>query len=652
MAKVFISYRREISAQVDALVADIDKLGHDVWIDRHHEGNQQWWNTILANIAERDAFIPVYDINYDDSYPCCRELDYAVALQRQIIPVVFDKELPENFAPRHSRAFNYVQYSDDKLSIINLQNRLSKVVEIPNDTGVLHLQPGFPTHELNDVFEQHIITRPAQSENQQILSLDRIDGLIGNDVPTSEIIFLLEEHKRRGPQGGYGQVRPNDIYSRIKERLNRSPDANNGQITPSVASAPKSDSANAASTEPEAFRSQTIPAKTANQNSQTQIEPDKANSGKMNFLPLLSGFAIGALVGGVVSPNLFYDTAALKDQNDKLSKEIPTLMASNEDELKQLQNTHKAEIDAVEKQLEEQKNLTLNANGAVSDAKALVRDKESEIAKLEKQLAALEAQGQGTGDINLKNAYSDLLPGLQMIRIPEGTFLMGSPEKEVGRSQSEGPQHEVAIQAFELSDAEVTFEQYDIFASETKRKLPDDHGWGRGDRPVINVSWNDAIAYITWLNEKTGDNFRLPSEAEWEYAARAGTTTPYYSGDCISTKQANYDGKFDYNNCGSNTGEFLESTLAVRNYKANNWNLFDMAGNVWEWTQDCWHNDYTSAPVDGSAWLGDNSGDCKRSMLRGGGFNRGPEDLRSAYRSWYNRDSVLGSLGFRLARTP
>jgi len=250
------------------------------------------------------------------------------------------------------------------------------------------------------------------------------------------------------------------------------------------------------------------------------------------------------------------------------------------------------------------------------------------------------------------DVLSEFAPGIQMVAIPAGTFLMGSPKNEIGRDNDEGPQRVVAIQAFELSDTEVTFEQYDLFASETEREQSGDKGWGRGDRPVINVSWNDAVAYITWLNEKTASNFRLPNEAEWEYAARAGTITPFYSGNCISTKQANYDGNHEYDKCGANTGQYLDSTSAVKTYGANPRGLHDMSGNVWEWTQDCWHDNYTGAPIDGSAWLEDNGGDCDLRVLRGGSWNNFPVDLRSASRYWFNLDFAYLNVGFRLARTP
>ena len=231
----------------------------------------------------------------------------------------------------------------------------------------------------------------------------------------------------------------------------------------------------------------------------------------------------------------------------------------------------------------------------------------------------------------------------EMVRIPPGKFLMGSHETEAGRDADEGPQHEVTIRySFEIGKYAVTFDEYDVFAKVTQRKLPDDHGWERSKRPVINVSWSDAQAYVKWLSEQTGKQYRLPTEAEWEYAARAGTQTRYWWGDEIGKNNANCTG------CGSEWDN--QQTAPVGSFKANALGLHDTAGNVWEWTQDCWHKNYSGAPADGSAWLEKGGGDCNRRMVRGGSWGSGPRSLRSAFRFGNNTDDVDYFLGFRIAR--
>ena len=233
----------------------------------------------------------------------------------------------------------------------------------------------------------------------------------------------------------------------------------------------------------------------------------------------------------------------------------------------------------------------------------------------------------------------------ELVVIPAGTFVMGSPEDEAERTKAEGPQHRVTFATpFALGRYPVTFEEYDHFCVEVGREKPPDQGWGRGRRPAINVSWEDARAYCAWLSEPTRQPYRLPSEAEWEYACRAGTTTPFWTGATISTEQANYDGNYTYGS--GRKAEYRKRTTPVDTFEANPWSLYDMHGNVWEWCEDCWNDSYAGAPKDGSAWT---SGDCGRRVLRGGSRSNDPRNLRSAYRDGVAADRRDG-IGFRIAR--
>jgi formylglycine-generating enzyme required for sulfatase activity len=236
----------------------------------------------------------------------------------------------------------------------------------------------------------------------------------------------------------------------------------------------------------------------------------------------------------------------------------------------------------------------------------------------------------------------------EMIALPGGTFWMGSPAEEPERSNHEGPRHKVKLPPFAIGKYAVAFEEYDCFAEATGRKLPDDQGWGRGRRPVINVSWHDAVAYAAWLSEQTGKSYRLPTEAEWEYAARAGTTTPFWAGRCIHTDQVNYYGHHDYHGCGAKTGVFRGETMEVGSLPANPWYLHEVHGNVWEWVQDGWHNNYRGAPVDGRAW---ETGGGLGRVLRGGSWVDEPRVVRSASRLWYDAGNRSDLAGFRPART-
>ena len=227
--------------------------------------------------------------------------------------------------------------------------------------------------------------------------------------------------------------------------------------------------------------------------------------------------------------------------------------------------------------------------------------------------------------------------------VPAGEYWMGSPEGE--GSDYERPRHRVTIdRAFAVGVYEVTFGEWDACrAAGGCAHNPDDEGWGRGSRPVINVRWWDARKYVRWLTKKTGKRYRLPSEAEWEYVARAGTTTAYHFGGGISPSQANYDE--------SGHGK----TVPVGSYPANRFGLHDVHGNVWEWVEDCWFDSYWGGPSDGSAWRLYTGGlfdaTCVARVRRGGSWGSGPGVLRSAnrgrdasgYRHNYN--------GFHVART-
>jgi formylglycine-generating enzyme required for sulfatase activity len=226
---------------------------------------------------------------------------------------------------------------------------------------------------------------------------------------------------------------------------------------------------------------------------------------------------------------------------------------------------------------------------------------------------------------------------VEWVDIPAGTFMMGSPKTEMERGENEGPQHQVTLSGFKMSKYAVTFAQYDAFCEATGRSKPSGEGWGRGNRPVIKVSWDDATAFAEWMG------CRLPTEAEWEYACRAGTSTPFNTGDCLSTAQANYSGNNPYSNCVK--GSYLGRTQPVGSYAPNAWGLYDMHGNVWEWCSD-WYGSYSSFHQTNPT--GPASGSYR--VLRGGCWFNFGRNCRSAFRHYivpYNRYDYDGC-GFRL----
>ena len=237
---------------------------------------------------------------------------------------------------------------------------------------------------------------------------------------------------------------------------------------------------------------------------------------------------------------------------------------------------------------------------------------------------------------------------LELVAVPGGTFTMGSPEAELERATDEGPQRDVNVPAFLMGKYPVTQAQWKAVAALPKvgRDLDADPAGFKGDNlPVERVSWDDAIEFCQRLSKQTGREYRLPSEAEWEYACRAGTTAPFHFGETITTDLANYDGSSAYGS--GPKGEFRQKTTEVGSFKiANAFGLYDMHGNVWEWCLDYWHENYRGAPTDGSAWT--TGGDDTRRLLRGGSWYYYPRYCRSAYRRRNARDYQHNNLGFRL----
>jgi formylglycine-generating enzyme required for sulfatase activity len=227
----------------------------------------------------------------------------------------------------------------------------------------------------------------------------------------------------------------------------------------------------------------------------------------------------------------------------------------------------------------------------------------------------------------------------QMVEIPSGTFQQGDVEK-LGVS-SRNPVRPVTIRAFNLGKYEVTFEEYDRFAIDTGWPLLNDQGWGRGRRPVINVSWDEAKAYADWLSKKTNKRYRLPSESEWEYAARRGAKQEAWAGTSEESQLEKY-AVFS-----KNAGN---KTAIVGEKEPNGFGLHDMSGNVFEWVEDCIHGTYEKAPTNESAWLGTEGGDCGQRVIRGGSWYDGPVYLRVSGRGRNDTFDRGDMLGFRLVQ--
>jgi eukaryotic-like serine/threonine-protein kinase len=246
---------------------------------------------------------------------------------------------------------------------------------------------------------------------------------------------------------------------------------------------------------------------------------------------------------------------------------------------------------------------------------------------------------ENTSSATTADTFTDCEGCPEMLRIPAGEFTMGSPTSEMYRGAE--AQHRVTIPAFAMGKYEITFDQWDACLADggCGAYRPDDNGWGRGNSPVINVSWADATAYTEWLARKTGKPYRLPSEAEWEYGARAGTSTAYAFGDTLTADQANIDG--------SPNGQNRARTTPVGSFPPNAFGLHDMHGNVWEWIEDCWSDEYTAeTPSNGAPFERPN---CSGHVMRGGSWEDYWGEARSAARVGAFTDDAYPSDGFRVA---
>ena len=266
----------------------------------------------------------------------------------------------------------------------------------------------------------------------------------------------------------------------------------------------------------------------------------------------------------------------------------------------------------------------------------------------------------GSGD-----SFKDCSNCPEMIVVPSGTFKMGSPENEPGRSDAEGPQHNVSIaKPFAVGKFTITLKEFEVFAMTTGHEpdrcdVWDGHKWVQSRErsyrspgfeqtdsdPVVCVNWDDAKAYVDWLSKRTDKVYRLLSEAEQEYVTRAGISTPFWWGASITPKDANYDSTLSYQH--GAIGDCPQKTMPVKSFKPNLWGLYQVHGNVWSWMKDCEHTNYIGAPGDGSPW---ESGNCNHRVIRGGAWDANPRDLRSAHRETVPRSIRGNSFGFRVAR--
>jgi formylglycine-generating enzyme required for sulfatase activity len=259
----------------------------------------------------------------------------------------------------------------------------------------------------------------------------------------------------------------------------------------------------------------------------------------------------------------------------------------------------------------------------------------------------------GRSNFEARDGFRDCEDTPVVVALQGGTFLMGDVSNR-GLSY-EQPVREVRIAPFAIGKFEVTWDEWDRCVAARVCPISDDEGWGRGRRPVINISWDDTQLYLAWLSHKTGKRYRLPSEAEWEYVAQAHTDTRFSWGEA-ETSACDYANVLDWSTREQHPNWFwfvgcddkFPATAPVGSFKPNPWGLYDIHGNVWEWTQDCWHSNYEGAPTEGSAWIA--GGDCSKRVNRGGGWGNHPRSVRASGRDADMQGSRGDAIGFRVVR--
>lgn len=388
---------------------------------------------------------------------------------------------------------------------------------------------------------------------------------------------------------------------------------------------------------------------------QPPVRRKKKRSGAV-FATFLCGFAL--LIGG----GYYYYEYILFPEQRRQEKQRALLAAEKaerrrqeaerarlaEEEAERLRQSKLAEYEG--KFVESMGREEFHTAGRYVDSLRALDVDSSELSELTGRLS--KAREHATGRV-----FRDCAECPRMVIVPLGSFMMGSPGSEKGRYEDEGPRHRVRIDyRFAVGVYEVTFAEWDACtnAGSCGGYRPKDGGWGRGNRPVISVNWDDAQSYVRWLSQETGEEYRLLSESEWEFVARAGTTTSRYWGDS-SMDQCRYGNGADLAAKQHQSSWTVAScddgyyrTSPVGTYVANRYGLYDALGNVWEWVADCWNDSYAGAPADGSAW---ERGDCSKRVLRGGSLNGRPRVLRSAVRYRNSSGSRYFYIGFRVART-
>ncbi len=639
MSKIFVSYSRADEGRVNNIIEDMENLGHDVWFDYELSGGQNWWEKILQEIRQADIFVFILSPTSRKSSACSREYQYAHALAKPIVPLQVAEGISVNLLPPELSQIQIVDYlQTDRDAAFRLARSLSGISSFEPLPDPLPEPPAVPVSYVGTISQKIESSFNLSYEQQSVLLLDIKKCLRDSDVSETDAVVLLKEFRKRRDL----LVSTAEEIDILLEKLERS--EKEAEEKEEEEEAKKAEEAAELKAKQEVERK----AKEAAELKTKQEKEDKAkiaselkakqeaerkaretaklvaeqNTKKQAIIPRYKGLAV-AMMGTTLAVSVFVFT----QNNDEPKPVEPQKPIISKPE------TEKTPISAV----------TAVPKPNIKETQMSVESKPVTVVAVPEQIP-----------------YEP-----DMITIPKGSFTMGCKK---GRDDTEGdcdsdekPEHKVTFaKAFKMGKYEITVEQYMAcvdakVCSKPAWKEKDAPSYyetlGKGltadDYPIVGVSWDNAKTYAEWLSKETNKPYRLPTEAEWEYAARGGDNKLAFPwGKKASHEYANY-GQDEC--CGGlkKGKDQWETTSPKGSFDANDYGLHDMHGNVWEWVEDRWHSNYEDKPpTDGSvAW---ESGDSSLRVIRGGSWLNTPRNLRSADRYGYSPASRINDLGFRL----
>ena len=659
--KVFISYGRENMPQAGVLAADVADLGHEVWLDRELTGGQAWWDQILMRIRGCDAFVFALSPESLESPACEREWRYADKLGKSVLPVLVAGDISSDVLPPHLAEIQYINYrQSDKQAVIQLMKALGALPRALPLPDPLPNPPDVPLSYLGGLREQIRASRKLTFEEQAALLVTMKQGL-REAKKRDEVRRLLQMFRSRDDLLARMAIEVDELLAERDppEIANASP----RQRAPDLVDDRKREADIARQRVEQARAQRELAAlaakadakrKAAEEQAKRRANEEENRAGNATTLARNRLSKAVAIIGGggaaVIAIALIATRIGWNERYESgpspppsSASTAPTTEAPTQPAALQSSPVPAQPVASIPAPKVVAPKIATSVPGtrlapAPPPAVSIPAPK---VAAPQAQPTTAAISAKAVSNFKPGDVFSDCPQCPEMVVIPAGAFTMGSPDGEAGRDRDEGPQHQVALaRAFAVGKYEVTFDEWDAcVAGGGCPYRPKDEGWGRGRRPVINVSWQDAQSYLSWLSQATGKRYRLLSEAEWEYAARGGTTTRYPWGDAPGTNHANFNGSGSL---------WSKRTAPVGSFAANPFGVHDMIGNVWEWVQDCHNGSYRDAPADGRAWEG---ADCGRRVLRGGSWDDGPKDARAANRDRSRPAGRDNENGFRVART-